>query len=338
MIQTELAQKFNEISAAAYEVFPQELSRLAVFLTPSSEAPVFVSPEIADQLTKSTSVIKSVIKKLTGMMYDRGWAGYADSSYSIAGTPVNMILLNDENTTGVFKGRCTKDMRTIFLLNHEIGHHILEKGLAVSGVATRQYAESVADAYAMLRHVQLFGKDTDHAGGYGDSRALPIVLLADTDHYTADVIQSAIQISDEMDISALTLRQTKALAEKIAEGCIFDDETLIRIRDAFLPVQKACEMLVGGAWDIIHKLYEEDKEAYAIFCYGTLAVMRQHSEDPAILKAGKQFLSYPAIRSFMTESAKSDPFWQEAIDFVDKAAIKQQPRPTASKLLWSPRQ
>jgi hypothetical protein len=44
--------------------------------------------------------------------------------------------------------------------------------------------------------------------------------------------------------------------------------------------------------------------------------MEKRSNDPDIFNAGKQFLSYPPVRKFMREAAKTDVYWQEALKFI----------------------
>ena len=183
----------------------------------------------------------------------------------------------------------------------------------------------------MLRHIQRFGKNTDHAGAYGESRAAAIILSSDVLHYTTDTVQRAIQVSEEMDISGLSLRKTAALAEKIAHECRIDGETLEKIRMAFLPVNWACQTEIGSDWDVTKKLYARDKVAYALFCRETLKVMKKHRGDPDIFKAGKQFLSYPSIKEFMTESAQTDAYWQKALSFIDNPATTVRKRLPGAK-------
>ena len=298
-MKTELAQKFNEIATEAYEAFPEELGKLVVLLTPSSDMPVYVSPEIADQLTESAAGIKEAIKNLSDWMHDKGASGRATRNYNLAGTSVNLIMLDVNNTPGYYSEQYTKEMELIFNLDHEIGHHILKNGHSASA---RQLAESVADVYAMLRHIQRFGKNTGHAGAMAEQAACLLVACANTQHYTTDAVQKAVQISEEMDISNLSLHETAALADKIAVDCRLDDKILEKLSVAFLPVQKVYER--QGMVD------------YALICNEALAVMKKHRHDPDIRKAGQQFLSYPVLKEFMQESARADIYWREALAFL----------------------
>ena len=225
-------------------------------------------------------------------------------------------------------------MRVIYNLDHEIGHHILKGGYPSGSFwSAYQFAESVSDAYATLRHIQRFGKNTDHLGGYGESRAFLIVLNPDIAHYTTDTIQRAFQIAEETDISKLSLRETAALAEKITDECRINDEMIEKLYTAFQPVYAAVKKNIGGVPDILVKLYGRDKEAYEFFCHETLAVMKKHRHDPDIFKAGKQFLSYPAIKKFMIKSAKTDSYYKEALSFIEnpETGVRKKPRAQGPK-------
>ena len=57
-MKTSLAKTFHETAAAAHDAFPKELKTLVLLLLPASDTPVYVSPEVADQLTKSTAAVK----------------------------------------------------------------------------------------------------------------------------------------------------------------------------------------------------------------------------------------------------------------------------------------
>ncbi len=312
-MQTHLEQTFNETAAAAYEAFPQELEKLVVLLVPSSDTPVFISPQVADQLTKDTAAIKKAVTSLTTSMQIRGAAGLANRYYYLAGTRVNLIALDNKNPLGVFSRRFTKEMSLLFALDHEIGHHILKNGYP-TGKVSGQLAESAASAYAALRHIQRFGTNT--LGAEGERAAHTIVLRSNIEHYTTDAVHKALQIPME-EISGLSLHETAALAEKIADECRLDYKTLEKIRAAFRPVYESCKKHIGGNADIAKKLYAEDREAYTLFCRETVSVMRSHPGDPDIFKAGKEFLNYPPVRKFMTEAAQTDSSWQRTLGFID---------------------
>jgi len=311
-MQASFAQEFNETAAAAYEAFPLELARLVVVV----DKLVYISPEIAGQLTKNTSAIREALAKATSERRTRNWQGIAWGDFDLAGTPVDLIALTNKNIGGTFSRLYTKKMAAIYNLDHEIGHHIVKGGMAYS----EHLSENAADAYAMLRHIQRFGKNTGHAGNKGADMASPLVLFADTAHYTTNAIQRAIEVADEKgeDFFTLSLRETAELAAEIADECQLNRTTLKKLRKAFMPVAKYCKANIGDAGDINRKLYDEDKETYAAVCRKTISAMRKYQGNPAVFKAGEHFLSQPKISSFMTEAAKTDSYWKNALAFLNR--------------------
>jgi hypothetical protein len=314
-----LEEIFNKTAVDAHTVFPHALEKLVILLVPNSDTPVYVSPGVANQLTKNTAIMKRVVEILTDKMRARDCVGMAGRNWQLYGTHIDLIALDKENERGAFSDRYTKNMRLILTLNHEIGHLILKNGHPSSEVSA-QLAESAATAYAMLLHIQLFGKDTDHAGDYAGTRAFLMVALSDTTHYVADTVEKVFQLAEDTDISDLSLLETAALADKIATECRMDDKILEKIRNAYLPVNEACKIQIGNDEEITKKFYSEDKEAYALFCRETVAVMKSHPYDPDILKAGKRFLNYPAIKNFLMESVKTDSCWKQALSFLNTPA------------------
>src|SRR4051812_16849307 len=91
-MQASLTQEFNKTAAAAQEAFPKELRRLVVFLLPS-DAPVYVSPDIARKLTKDVGQIQAAVTEMKRIMKENRYDGYADSAFDFAGTTVKLIAL-----------------------------------------------------------------------------------------------------------------------------------------------------------------------------------------------------------------------------------------------------
>jgi hypothetical protein len=321
-MQHSLAKTFNETAAAAYGAFPERLKNLVLLLLPDAETPVYVSPDIADQLTKNISEVKEVVKYYSDYLKDLGGAGVAQRDFDFAGIKVNVIGLVDEahTTKGIFTRRFTKQMRILYNLDHEIGHHILKNGYSPQNAWNG--AESVSDAYATLRHIQRFGMNTGRIGGYGESRAFLIVLCPEMGHYTTNTVQEAYKTAQKTDISKLSLPETAALAEKIAEATVADGLTLEKIVRAYEPAQRAVTKEIGNIPAILEKLYAKDKEAYALFCREVVAVMKKNVDDPDIFKAGKQFLSYPPIKQFMQQKAKTDLYWKGILNFIANPGTK----------------
>lgn len=325
-MQDSLAEEFNKTAVEAHAVFPHDLDNLVLLLPQTSETPVYVSPEIAQQLTENIAEVKTLILGFKALMYQESAGGVAVPQFPLAGMTVRLIALDQEDVPGLFSDRYTREMRIIFNLDHEIGHHILKNGHPYRGVSEGE-GETVCDVFAMLRHIQRFGNDTDNAGYFAESRAYTIVLLANAEHYTTNAVQGAIQYAAKKDISRLSLEDTAALAEKIAKISRVDDETLEKVREAFAPAHENFKIMFGDLSGISKAFYSGDKDAYGFICSELLATMEEHQADPDVMKAGRQFFSYPPIRNFVIESAKTEPYWQAALAFIESPAKPQDNRP-----------
>lgn len=315
MTQKSLPQTFNESAAAAHEAFPEKLDNLLVLVT-SSDTPVYVSPEIAEHVSKNPRAVKEAVKEATEYLRANGYAALAEDGLPLAGHLVKNISFDDKNSLSMPSPLFTEEMQRILYFNHEIGHLVVENGLS----SFRHQAECAADAYAVLRHVQRFGKETDifkyytHAGG--------IILDVDRIHYTDDVIQRISGLVEKKDISGLSLRQTADLAGKIASECELEYKTLLKISDAFQLVTKAYEELGGWNSTILLKCIE---------------VMQDHQHDPDIYKAGKRFLNDPRIKEYLEEKAKTIPACKDILDFMERNGEKDGLRRTSKPHVPSPK-
>ncbi|MDE2337049.1 MAG: hypothetical protein KGL10_07040 [Alphaproteobacteria bacterium] len=324
---TSRAQEFNRTSAAAYAAFPLQLERLTVLLVPTSDTPVYVAPAVAEKLSQNIAGVKKAVTDLSDLMQKHGWAGLANKCEYVAGTPVNLIALKG-NLPGIFYKSCTKEMRELFVLDHELGHHVTEKG--IGGGYSSEMKESSADAYAALRHVQRFGKDTLFIKKRGNIMAANIVLHADAAHYTTDTIHRALQVAEEQDVSRLPLEETAALAGKIADETCLNAGTAIKVRNAYLPVNRACRKHIGGVSEVVDKIVARDSTAYDLICRETIAVMRAHVSDADIFEAGSRFLTgHSSWMKFVKKHAKTDSFYKDALDFLKKGPSASVPAPQA---------
>ncbi|MFH1158998.1 MAG: hypothetical protein V1721_09020 [Pseudomonadota bacterium] len=300
--QKPLAQKFNELAAAAHKAFPEKLKNLVVFLLPSSEIPVYVAPEIADHLAKNIAAVKKDVEEAANHLRTHRAEG-TTVACPLAEAVVTLIALN-ENPQDSFSCRYTKEMGVTANFDHEIGHRVVENGFP-SGTVSEHLAECAATAYAALRHIQQFGRKTDFLEYYNFSHT--VVLGLSPKHYTDDVVQRVKQLAEETDISGLSLRETAELAGKIALECRLDDKTLEKIRKAFLPAAEACKKAGGICAAVLQKCIE---------------VTREHTNDPDIYKAGERFLNYPDNKKYLKNEAKTGPYWRNALDFIKNHQTK----------------
>lgn len=310
-----LAQKFNEsaalreelskLAAEAHAAFPQRFEKLVVATTNSYKT-VFVAPKIANHLTNNTAIVEKALKEKIKEMQacnSKGLAIY----YYLAGTLVNLIVI-DENPHGIFSSKFTKKVKAVANFNHEIGHFAAKNGFSSGTVSEAHRAEVVADVYAALKDIQYYGKNTTDFFKYY-SRAYTIVSNTSPVYYTDDAIQKVKQLSEEMDISNLSLNKTIELAEKIALEYSLNDKTLEKISTAFLPAKNAFKTVKIGEWndDILKKCFK---------------IIQENADDPDISKAGIRFLNRPDIKKRLESNAKTDIYWKDSLNFIENHQIK----------------
>jgi hypothetical protein len=304
--QKALAENFNQSATDAREAFPEKLDNL-VIVSKSMNKPVYISPAIAGHLSMHLLAVKKAVKERVDFLNKNKCSGVANHYYDIANLDVKLISIN-EDVNSAYSSGYTKEMRSMFTLDHEIGHLVVKNGYG--GVYNENLAECAADAYAALRHVQQFGMHTDVFER--NNGAFYVVIGKSPVHYTDRAIQKVRQIAQETDITRLSLAETAALAEKIANETHLDAERLHEIKNAFRPVAELAQNFGTNV----------DREGKSLIYKETISVMRANRDDASILEAGKQFLNSPSRKQFMTELAKTEPYWQEALDFIAQPEAK----------------
>jgi hypothetical protein len=308
-LQKSLSPVFNQTAAATYAAFPEKLHDLVLLLT-SSDEPVFIAPAIADHLSNNAAAVKAVVEDITKALRDHNAAGVSNYSYPIADSRIKLIAINEE-IRGIFSAGFTMEMMGSVALDHELGHLVVKNGGMETG---KHLAECAADAFAALRHVQRFGPDTDFFEAF--NRTHPIVFGISPIHYTDKVVENVSKLIQTTDISDFSLQETAELAGKVALASCLDSDTLDKITAAFRPVAERCTKQLGNPRNMIDKLYQEDPKALDLYCREVLTVMKTHINDADICVVGSRFLSHPSRKRFMSEQAKTEPYWQAALEFI----------------------
>jgi len=311
-MQQSLAQTLNEVAKEAAEAFPNELGRLAVVI-PGADKPIaFISPAAAKDMAKNPAAINEAVDGVAQRLDRTGAVSYTRGSYDLAGAYINLIALaNPKEIVGNFSDRHTKEMQTVFTLDHQIGLHAVKSGASLSA----NKLQSAAEAYAMLRHIQRYGTNTDLAAIRTNDAAANLVLFANTAHYTADTLQQVTEMANSMgkEFFKLPPRRLAEMAAQIADDNHPDLRTLRKLKSAFKPVASR----IDG--DVFDKLANKDPQTCAMLCRETLAVMQKNAGNAAIIKAGKRFLSTPALKEFITaKAATGDKASQQALALINK--------------------
>ncbi len=78
--------------------------------------------------------------------------------------------------------------------------------------------ESIADAYALIRHYQRYGAESEHRNNIIDpwARAGALALNKDTTHFSTYMLEEIIKRKDVIDFTRLSHEQTVELARRFA--------------------------------------------------------------------------------------------------------------------------
>ena len=231
------------------------------------EKPVYLAPAIAEKLSSQPSEkLREGVRRFTRQLNPDA-TGYARKGRTLAGARVDVIVLEKDLSP-------SKEMNLTWTLDHEIGHHILRNG--TDGLHL-QVAESAADAYATLRHMQRFGKDTQYIRDYISDSAAYFILHGDKDHYTADAVERALAVAEDMGdkFFRLSERETAKMAADIADENTLDAKTLQRVRAAWKPMK-----------EIFNPAEMAGDDIRATF----LSVLQKYPGDAAVRDAGERFL------------------------------------------------
>ena len=297
-MEESLTEKLNKAAAEAHAEFPEKLKNLVVFTTSlnfPSDKLTFVASEIAEHLTNNVAAVKEAIKERTERLHTLRSNALTTSSYFLAGTEVNLIILK-ENTSDDFSSRYRQEVEVLTDFWHEIGHFVVKNGFSFGTVSKDNLAESAADGYAAFQ----LGKETDFFKNY--NRAHQIVLGKSPIHYTEKTLQIVEQFLEETDISKLSLHETAELAGKIALENHLDDKTFWKLRIVFFPIASVLEK-AGGKWN--NNVLKE-----------CIEVIQENADDSDILQAGIRFLSRSDVKKHLKNEAKTSPYWKDALDFI----------------------
>lgn len=311
-MQKSLTQIFNETAEKAHDAFPLAFKYMVIFQT-SDNAPLYVSPEFAEHLYKNIDSVRKSIRDMGKEMERLNAAGMASAYFPVGGQVGQMIALQN-NPGGVFTNGYTPEMRAVYVLDHEIGHHVVKNGRNHG----RHLGEAAADAYASLRHIQRYGQATDFFDYLNKSSM--VVLGHSPIHYTRDTMMRVRELAWEQDISQLSLQETALLAERIAQESHLQQSKLDKIAQAFSGAEKVYAEKLGTKNEIVAKTYAQDPATYDLFLRETLKVM-QANKDADVQRAAYEFFQYPPMQEFTRNAVATNPEFSDAPALI--AAAKE---------------
>jgi hypothetical protein len=161
---------------------------------------------------------------------------YADLGY-------NCIFMNttkDHKGLNILGHSTPWDVTDAFTFDHEIGHMLGHD----DSENNPNMRESIADAYAVIRHFQRFGTDAASITNLIGLRAVEMIFVrTNGDHFTSAVVQQIFADKDKTDFAALTPAETVALARTYAAAHTLHPVSLRRISDGFTSLQNREKLL-----------------------------------------------------------------------------------------------
>ena len=134
----------------------------------------------------------------------------------------------------------------VFLLDHELGHLLTaqhtNKQMRDKSFTSRDghdndtgnaYDESMADAYALIRHVQRFGNDTGYIEYMRDQRAMDLVIKGDAGHYTSQTIDAVIAAKNAGKLDNLSPQDCAKMAASLADQHVLSGRIGAQMENTF---------------------------------------------------------------------------------------------------------
>lgn len=185
---------------------------IAVYKTLDQKATGISDEDIARQVRLKTQLA------LGSSQTDVGWAAL-DAEKEFYMICLNQPVEDPRHVTAAER------RAVLTTLDHELAHLTLKDGMGpeeegTPGAAAQALlAESIADAYALLRYYQRHGIDSaaeDFGCGSPLNRAVNLLLYDDTAHFTTFVTQAITEQRGDLNLKTLTPAETGELAWRLA--------------------------------------------------------------------------------------------------------------------------
>ncbi len=123
-----------------------------------------------------------------------------------------------------------------FALDHEIAHAITMPDIKKTQNLSQdvaQYMECIADSYAMVKHYQRYGEDSNFGEYWSAVRDVTAVMVPETVHWTTEAIEKVMDMNKQGLIKDLSSREAIDLAIKIADEVNFGLNEGYNVKEAF---------------------------------------------------------------------------------------------------------
>ncbi len=315
-----LTEVFNRFAADAVERFPHIKGQLLILEL--NEYRAYGNSEVDTKktgLTKETALDYLSNHEVTEAMgKDKNLSSLAmrDPKHNI-----NVIFMNEAVPEAERKNISKEtEQHLLFVLDHELAHCSIKDGFA-RATSSRDYsillAESVADAYALIRHYQRFGVDNDSKDKYVSpgGRADNFILGGDSMHFTSFILDAIAKRKHVIDFDKLDAKQTADLARRFALEYMPPKKVLDDLTWEFSAIRSAFKKnLSGGVQALIEKTLDPASDYYT-FKLASLWLkpfMEDRTfSDGSPIKLSKEYLDDAAVKV----KARQEKFEKEDILF-----------------------
>jgi hypothetical protein len=149
-----------------------------------------------------------------------------------------------------------------YVLDHELGHAVTMLNVDKQSMKTSSFgnkAECEADAYAMIRHFQRYGKDSTFPEYVRDLRNMNVVHKGDVIHWTSRAIDRVIELNAQGKLENMTPQQARDTAQQIAREVHLSADAENNVTQAFAATRG---IYVRGLTD---KTYPDEARALDVF-------------------------------------------------------------------------
>lgn len=135
----------------------------------------------------------------------------------------------------------TSKKNLLYLLDHELAHLAIADGYPFDTLSSRVISESIADAYALIRHYQRFGADSNHEHEFINpwERGNLFIRYQDNVHFTTFVLDEIIRRKHLIDFNGLSPQHTASLAWRFAMEYAPPAPVVVMLSQAFNKVAPA---------------------------------------------------------------------------------------------------
>ena len=129
-----------------------------------------------------------------------------------------------------------QNMLQTFFIDHECGHVASYRHIAwekIEETYFKNYLECIADSYALIRHYQRYGQDSEFGETWSALRTMASVMNGASGHLTSKALDKVIDLNKKGVLKDMPSQQVLALALKIAGDVHLDIDEAYNITKAF---------------------------------------------------------------------------------------------------------